>query len=113
MKLLVLLICTISYVLSNDFDYKLKPIKLAENSYYFYGKEEYFSKENGGDIANSSFIITEKSVILIDTGSSQQYGKQVKEEIRKIKSVGLKPSPRHPIPVVRETTQKRRPKKRL
>ena len=35
------------------------------------------------------------------------------EEIRKIKSVGLKPSPRHPIPVVRETTQKRRPKKRL
>ena len=40
MKLLVLLICTISYVLSNDFDYKLKPIKLAENSYYFYGKED-------------------------------------------------------------------------
>lgn len=90
MKLLVLLICTISYVLSNDFDYKLKPIKLAENSYYFYGKEEYFSKENGGDIANSSFIITEKSVILIDTGSSQQYGKQVKEEIRKITNKPIK-----------------------
>ena len=90
MKLLVLLICTISYVLSNDFDYKLKPIKLAENSYYFYGKEEYFSKENGGDIANSSFIITEKSVILINTGSSQQYGKQVKEEIRKITNKPIK-----------------------
>lgn len=30
-----------------------------------------------------------------------------------VKSIGLKPSPRHPIPVVRETTHKRKPKKRL
>ena len=90
MKSLIFFFCLISYGFSNDFDYKLKPIKLAENSYYFYGKEEYFSKENGGDIANSSFIITEKSVILIDTGSSQQYGKQVKEEIRKITNKPIK-----------------------
>ena len=50
MKSLIFFFCLISYVFSNDFDYKLKPIKLAENSYYFYGKEEYFSKENGGDM---------------------------------------------------------------
>lgn len=30
-----------------------------------------------------------------------------------VKSIGLKPSPRHPIPLVRETTQKRKPRKKL
>jgi quinoprotein relay system zinc metallohydrolase 1 len=90
MKILFFLICTISYVLSNDFDYKLNPIKLSENSYYVYGKEEYFSKENGGDIANSSFIITENSVILIDTGSSKLYGNQLKKQIERITSKPIK-----------------------
>jgi uncharacterized sulfatase len=90
MKSLLFLICTLTYVLSNDFDYKLKPIKLSDNSYYFYGKEEYFSKENGGDIANSSFIITKDSVILIDTGSSQQYGEQIKKQIESITKKPIK-----------------------
>lgn len=90
MKSLILFFFLLSSIFSADFDYKLKPIKLNDNSYYFYGKEEYFSKENGGDIANSSFIITEKSVILIDTGSSQQYGEQVKEQIKKITNKPIK-----------------------
>jgi quinoprotein relay system zinc metallohydrolase 1 len=90
MKSLIFFFCLISYGFSNDFDYKLKPIKLAENSYYFYGKEEYFSKENGGDIANSSFIITNNCVILIDTGSSKLYGEQVKKQIEKITDKPIK-----------------------
>jgi uncharacterized sulfatase len=90
MKTLLLAIIFISNLISADFDYKRKPIKLAENSYYFYGKEEYFSKTNGGDIANCSFIITKNSVILIDTGSSQQYGEQVKKEIAKITDKPIK-----------------------
>ena len=90
MKSLIFFFCLISYGFSNDFDYKLKAIKLSENSYYFYGKEEYFSKENGGDIANASFIITANSVILIDTGSSKSYGEQVKKQIEKITSKPIK-----------------------
>lgn len=90
MKSLIFFFCLISYGFSNGFDYKLNPIKLSDNSYYFYGKEEYFSKENGGDIANSSFIITDKSVIVIDTGSSQQYAEQVKEQIKKITNKPIK-----------------------
>jgi quinoprotein relay system zinc metallohydrolase 1 len=90
MKSLIFFFCLISYVFSNDFDYKLKPIKLADNSYYFYGKEEYFSRENGGDIANSSFIVTKDSVILIDTGSSKQYGEQIKKQIEKITDKPIK-----------------------
>lgn len=90
MKYFFLIICYLTLSFSDDFDYKLKPIKLSENSYYFYGKEEYFSKENGGDIANTSFIIARNSVILIDTGSSRLYGEQVKEQIKKITNKPIK-----------------------
>ena len=90
MKYFILIICYLTLSFSNDFDYKLEAIKLSENSYYFYGKEEYFSKENGGDIANASFIITANSVILIDTGSSKSYGEQVKKQIEKITSKPIK-----------------------
>ena len=45
------------------FDFQIKPIKINENSYFVYGKEEYFSQQNGGDIANCAFIITNKSRI--------------------------------------------------
>ena len=62
MKHIIFLIFVFSFFYGNDFEYKLKPIKLAENSYYFYGKEEYFSKTNGGDIANCSFIITKNTL---------------------------------------------------
>jgi quinoprotein relay system zinc metallohydrolase 1 len=88
MKFLILIFLVFSSL--KAFDYKLKPIKLNENSYYFYGKEEYFSPSNGGDIANVSFIVTKNSVILIDTGSSYEYGLQIKEEIKKITSNPIK-----------------------
>jgi quinoprotein relay system zinc metallohydrolase 1 len=88
MKYLIFILLVFSSL--KAFDYKLKPIKLNENSYYFYGKEEYFSPLNGGDISNVSFIITQDSVILIDTGSSYEYGLQIKKEIEKITSKPIK-----------------------
>lgn len=90
MKKLSLFLVFFSFLFSKEFDYKLKPIKIAKNSYYFYGKKEYFSQTNGGNIANSAFILTKNSVILIDTGSSYEYGKQIKEEISKISSNKIK-----------------------
>jgi quinoprotein relay system zinc metallohydrolase 1 len=90
MKYFILILFCLTFSFSADFDYKLKPIKLSKNSYYFYGKEEYFSQENGGDIANASFIITKNSVILIDTGSSKLYGEQVKRQIEKITNKPIK-----------------------
>jgi uncharacterized sulfatase len=88
MKIVFFLLVFFTFLFS--FDYKLKPIKLNNNSYYFYGKEEYFSKENGGNISNCAFIITKNSVILIDTGSSYEYGLQVKKEIAKITKKPIK-----------------------
>lgn len=90
MKTLILTIIFISNLIGADFDYQLKPIKLSDNSYYFYGKEEYFSKENGGDIVNCSFIITPTSVILIDTGSSLLYANQMKKQIEQITNKPIK-----------------------
>ena len=88
MKVFLIFLSLFSFVFS--FDYGLKPIKLDDNSYFFYGKEEYFSKQNGGNIANCAFIITKNSVILIDTGSSYKYGMQVKEQIKKITNKPIK-----------------------
>ena len=88
MKSLLLFLSIFTFCFS--FDFKLNPIKLAKNSYYFYGKEEYFSVKNGGDISNTAFIITKNSVILIDTGSSYEYGKQLKEKIKQITNKPIK-----------------------
>lgn len=88
MKILFIFLSLFTFLFS--FNYKLTPIKLNNNSYYFYGKEEYFSKENGGNISNCAFIITKKSVILIDTGSSYKYGLQIKKEIEKITKKPIK-----------------------
>lgn len=82
MRIFFLLILFLNFIFA--FDFNLKPIKLNNNSYYLYGKEEYFSQENGGDISNSAFIITKNSVIIIDTGSSYNYGLQLKNTISKI-----------------------------
>ncbi len=88
MKTLFFLSFCISYLFS--FDYNLKPIKINDNSYYFYGKKEYFSQLNGGDISNSSFIITDNHVILIDTGTTVEYSKQIISSIKKITDKPIK-----------------------
>ena len=64
--------------------YHLRPQKVAPNTYALIGKREFFSKQNGGDIANIAFIDTEEGVILIDTGSSLRYGQALKAKIREL-----------------------------
>ncbi|MFA9373123.1 MAG: quinoprotein relay system zinc metallohydrolase 1 [Poseidonibacter sp.] len=75
---------------AQDFDYKLKPIKIAKNTYSLIGETEFFSVKNGGNISNSSFIITKEGVIVIDTGSSFRYGQQMLEAIKKITNKPIK-----------------------
>lgn len=75
---------------AQDFDYKLKPIKIAKNTYSLIGETEFFSVKNGGNISNSSFIITKDGVIVIDTGSSFRYGQQMFEAIKKITNKPIK-----------------------
>lgn len=89
MKILkqLLFLSLISTVLfANDYNYNLKPEKIAKNTYVFIGKKEFFNVQNGGDISNAAFITTQDGVIVIDTGSSSKYGKQMIKAIRTITS---------------------------
>jgi uncharacterized sulfatase len=68
----------------NTFDYKLKAVKVAQNTYIFEGKREDFSFENGGNIVNTAFIVTKAGVVVIDTGSSRKYGEQQRAAIAEV-----------------------------
>ncbi|ORU91095.1 MAG: MBL fold metallo-hydrolase [Cycloclasticus sp. symbiont of Poecilosclerida sp. N] len=71
-------------VQAGNFDYQLQAQKVAKDTYVFVGKTEDFSFENGGNIVNTGFIVTTAGVIVIDTGPSLRYGKQMKSAIASV-----------------------------
>lgn len=58
--------------------------KVSSKVYALIGEMAVPNEQNDGFIANSAFIITDKSVIVIDPGGSVQIGKMVIEQIRSI-----------------------------
>jgi uncharacterized sulfatase len=70
--------------LAEDFDYRLSPYAVAEDTYVFIGKTEDFNRENGGNIVNTAFIVTRDGVVVIDTGSTRRYGEQMRQAIAKV-----------------------------
>ncbi|WP_419233546.1 MBL fold metallo-hydrolase [Aliarcobacter cryaerophilus] len=79
------LFCTFGF--ASNFDYKLKPQKVSENIWCFFGKTEVPSKENGGFMANSCYIKAKNSYILIDTGANYNFAKQAYEAMQKIEDL--------------------------
>ncbi len=69
------------------FDYNLKPQKVSEDIWCFFGKTEVPSKENGGFMANSCYINAKDSYILIDSGTSYNFAKQAYEAMKKIEDL--------------------------
>ncbi len=67
-----------------NFDYGLKPEKIAPGTYVFEGRTEDFSVRNGGNIVNTGFIVTSAGVVVIDTGPSRRYGEQMRAAIRRV-----------------------------
>ncbi len=65
-------------------DYQLNPVEVANNTYVFIGTKEDFSSENGGNILNTGFIVSQKGVIVIDTGPSLAYGQQMRKSIKTV-----------------------------
>ena len=53
------------------------------------GKHEEINNHNKGDICNISFIIGEKSVLVIDSGASSKIAEMVQKEIRKITNLPI------------------------
>ena len=79
------LFCTFGF--ASNFDYKLKPQKVSENIWCFFGKTEVPSKENGGFMANSCYIKAKDSYILKDTGANYNFAKQAYEAMQKIEDL--------------------------
>ena len=67
-----------------DFDYHLVARPLAGDVYAFIGKTEDFDTDNGGNIVNTAFIVAPQGVIVIDSGPSLRYGRQMRQAIAAI-----------------------------
>ena len=67
-----------------SFDYALKPQRIADGVYTLIGKTENFSRDNGGNIVNTGFIVASDGVIVIDSGPSKAYGEQQRAAIAKL-----------------------------
>ncbi|MCT7471703.1 MULTISPECIES: MBL fold metallo-hydrolase [Aliarcobacter] len=86
-KKIVFFVLFCSFGFASNFDYKLKPQKVSENIWCFFGKTEVPSKENGGFMANSCYIKAKDSYILIDTGANYNFAKQAYEAMQKIQDL--------------------------
>lgn len=64
--------------------YDLKPRAIAADTWVIEGTTDNFSQENGGDIVNTAFIVTQTGVIVIDTGSTRRYGEALRAAIARI-----------------------------
>jgi quinoprotein relay system zinc metallohydrolase 1 len=69
---------------SDEYNYRLTPEKIADGVYAFIGKTEDFSWQNGGNVVNTGFVVTNAGVVVIDTGPSKRYGEQMRAAIKKI-----------------------------
>lgn len=62
--------------------YEIKPVKIAADTWVVIGKNEPFTPENGGMIANIGVILTEQETLLFDTGPSKGFADALENWVR-------------------------------
>jgi quinoprotein relay system zinc metallohydrolase 1 len=67
-----------------ELDYALKPRLIADNTWLLEGSTDNFARDNGGNIVNVGFIVTEAGVVVIDTGPSKRYGDALRQAIAQV-----------------------------
>jgi glyoxylase-like metal-dependent hydrolase (beta-lactamase superfamily II) len=72
------------------FEYHLKPKKVAEDVYCFFGVPEEISRENGGNMVNTCFVHTKEGFVVIDSGPTFAYADQAYKEMQKIAKLPVK-----------------------
>jgi len=72
------------------FDYKLKPKKVADNVWCFFGAIEKPTKANAGNMANNCYIRTNDGYLVMDTGPSYQFALQAYDAMSKIEKLPVK-----------------------
>ena len=88
MKHILLLLLTISFTFG--FEYNLKPQKVTEGVYCFFGTLENINKQNAGNIVNTCFIHTKEGFIVIDSGPTFAYASQAYVQMQKIAKLPVK-----------------------
>ena len=88
--LLLALLFVSSAACSSSFDYHLKPKKVAEDIYCFFGALENISKENGGNMVNTCYVQTKEGFVVIDSGPTYAYAEQAYAQMQKIKNLPVK-----------------------
>ncbi len=84
---ITLLICSVSLF---GFDYNLKPTKVSQNVWCFFGKLEVPNNQNGGNMSNSCYVKTTDGYVLIDSGPTYKFAKQAYEAMSKIEKLPVK-----------------------
>jgi glyoxylase-like metal-dependent hydrolase (beta-lactamase superfamily II) len=72
----------IHQVLLNEYT----PLKVSHHTYVIHGPMRTNLKENQGFVNNPAFIISDKSVVVVDPGTSVQIGRALLQHIKKITS---------------------------
>jgi len=74
----------LSFSFGFGFEYNLKPQKLEEGVYCFFGKLENINKQNAGNMVNTCFVQTNKGFVVIDSGPTYAYATQAYAQMQKI-----------------------------
>lgn len=72
------------------FEYGLKPHKVAEGIYCYFGKPEAMDRNNNGNMVNTCFVDMGKEWLVIDSGPTYLYAKEASEQISRIKALPIK-----------------------
>jgi len=71
------------------FEYGLKPKKVGEGIYCYFGKPEAMDRHNNGNMVNSCFVDMGKEWLVIDSGPTYLYAKEASEQIFRIKPLPI------------------------
>jgi len=88
LKIFYTLLLTLSF--SFGFEYNLKPQKVTEGVYCFFGKLENINKQNAGNMVNTCFIQTKEGFIVIDSGPTYAYAQQAYTQMQNIAKLPVK-----------------------
>ncbi len=69
------------------FNYHLKPYRISEGIYCFFGLPSQVSHINGGNMVNSCYIDTGEAYVVIDSGPTYAYAQEAYEVMKKRKKL--------------------------
>jgi glyoxylase-like metal-dependent hydrolase (beta-lactamase superfamily II) len=81
---LLRLVCVFLVSIGVSLAAPLKPVRVAANAYAFVGGIGDVTPGNRGRIGNAGFIVAPEGLIVIDTGISFRYGREMVQAIRRI-----------------------------